>query len=128
MEEHVSSLAGKVFIVTAGHSGIGLEIVKILYSNGGTIYIAGRSQSRITTAIETIKAIPTATPGTLKSLQLDLNSLTTVPTCVSAFLTQKSRLDVRWNNAGLSRAPYVAAMQGFEGHMGVNCVAPSPPN
>ena len=76
MEQHVPSLVGKVFIVTGGNAGIGFELVKILYSKGGTIYIPGRSQSRINTAIDSIKAIPSTTPGTLKALHLDLNDLT----------------------------------------------------
>ncbi|KIW12437.1 hypothetical protein PV08_09714 [Exophiala spinifera] len=123
-ETDVPSLAGKVFIVTGGNSGVGLELVKILYSKGGMIYIAGRSPSRIATEIEAIRATPTATPGTLKSLHLDLNDLATVPSCVAAFLAQESRLDVLWNNAAISQASFVTTAQGFEAHMGTNCVAP----
>jgi NAD(P)-dependent dehydrogenase (short-subunit alcohol dehydrogenase family) len=123
-ERDVPSLTGKVFIVTGGNSGVGLELVKILYSKGGTVYIAGRSPIRIATAIEAIKAVPTATPGSLKTLHLDLNDLTTIPACVAAFSAQESRLDVLWNNAGISRASFVTTAQGFEAHMGINCVAP----
>ena len=101
-EADVPSLTGKVFIVTGGNAGIGLELVKILYLKGGTVYIASRSPTRIAAAIEEIKKIPTDTPGHLKSLVLDLNDFSTIGPCVADFLAQESRLDVLWNNAGIS--------------------------
>jgi NAD(P)-dependent dehydrogenase (short-subunit alcohol dehydrogenase family) len=123
-EKNVTSLTGKVFIVTGGNSGVGLALVKILYSNGGTIYIASRSASQIATAIEEVKTSSTTThPGTVKSLVLDLNDLTTISPAVSSFLAQESRLDVLWNNAGSARAPAGAVtIQGHEAMMGINCL------
>lgn len=100
-EKNISSLAGKVFIVTGGNSGIGFEIAKILYSKGGTVYIAGRSLAKIDAAIDTIKSATQPKPGKLKSLLLDTSDLTTVSPCVSKFLAQESRLDVLFNNAGV---------------------------
>lgn len=35
---------GRVFIVTGGNAGIGLELCKILYTGGATVYMASRSQ------------------------------------------------------------------------------------
>lgn len=35
---------GRVFIVTGGNAGIGLELCKILYAGGATVYMASRSQ------------------------------------------------------------------------------------
>jgi NAD(P)-dependent dehydrogenase (short-subunit alcohol dehydrogenase family) len=122
-EKNVPSLVGKVFIVTGGNSGVGLELVKILYSKGGTVYIAGRSPTRVANAVEVVKSIPTASPGHVKSLHLDLSDLTTIPTCASTFLAQESRLDVLFNNAGVSREPVGSTtVQGYEAHMGTNCL------
>lgn len=116
---------GKVFIVTGGNSGVGFEVVKILYSKGGTVYIASRSPSKVATAVEEIMSLYPASPGQLKSLHLDLNDLTTVPTCASTFLAQESRLDVLWNNAGIARAPVGSlSIQGYETHMATNCLGP----
>lgn len=39
-----SSQHGRVFIVTGGNAGIGLELTKILYAAGATVYIASRSK------------------------------------------------------------------------------------
>jgi len=80
-----------VFIVTDGSAGIGLELVKILYSKRGTLYIAGRSPTKISSEIEAKNSIPTTNPANMKSLFLDLNVLNTVKTCVFTFLTQESR-------------------------------------
>jgi NAD(P)-dependent dehydrogenase (short-subunit alcohol dehydrogenase family) len=124
-ENDIPSQVGKVFIVTGGNAGIGLELVKILYSKGGTVYIASRSPAKIAAEIEAIKSLPTANPGHLKSLHLDLNDLTTIQPCASTFLAQESRLDVLWNNAGISRAPAGStSVQGHEVHMGTNCLGP----
>jgi NAD(P)-dependent dehydrogenase (short-subunit alcohol dehydrogenase family) len=122
-EKEVPSLVGKVFIVTGGNSGVGLELVKILYSKGGTVYIAGRSPTKVAAEIEAIKSTYIASLGQLKGLHLDLSDLTTVPTCVSTFLAQESRLDVLWNNAGVSRELVGSTtVQGYEAHIGINCL------
>lgn len=122
-EENVRSLVGKVFIVTGGNKGVGLELVKILYAKGGTVYIAGRSPTRITAAIDSIESIHTSSLGQLKSLTLDLGDLTTVQPCASAFLAQESRLDVLWLNAGVAQLPAgTTSAQGYEIHMGTNCL------
>lgn len=124
-ERDVPCLKGKIFIVTGGNSGIGLELVKIIYSKGGTVYIAGRSVSKIDSEIEAIKSSHTANCGNLKSLPLDLSDLTTISICASTFLAQESRLDVLWNNAGIAQAPAgTISAQGHEAHIGTNCLGP----
>jgi NAD(P)-dependent dehydrogenase (short-subunit alcohol dehydrogenase family) len=124
-EKDIPSLVGKVFIVTGGNAGVGLELVKILYSKGATVYIASRSPTKIATEIEVIKSIHAPSLGHIKSLHLDLSDLTTIPTCASTFLAQESRLDVLWNNAGVSQAPVGSTTtQGYETHMGTNCLGP----
>ncbi|KAJ8097649.1 hypothetical protein POJ06DRAFT_261992 [Lipomyces tetrasporus] len=124
-ETNVHDLVGKVFIVTGGNAGIGLELVKILYSKGATVYMAGRSATKIAAEIEAIKATSTQSPGHLKSLIVDLGDLTTISNCASTFLAQESRLDVLFNNAGISRQPAGSvSTQGYEAHIGTNCLGP----
>ncbi|KAF2964604.1 hypothetical protein GQX73_g8960 [Xylaria multiplex] len=95
-ENDLPSLAGKVFIITGGNAGVGLELVKMLYAEGGTVYIACRSPTKITKELDEIKAVTTTTPG-------------------------QSRLDILWNNAGISQAaPGTVTTQGHEIHMGTN--------
>ncbi|KAL4724540.1 hypothetical protein ACLX1H_007981 [Fusarium chlamydosporum] len=124
-EEHVPSLNGRVFLVTGGTNGVGLELVKILYSKGGTVYLPCRSAMKATQTIKNIQTLYPGSKGHLKALSLDLNDLTSVASCASAFLAQETRLDVLWNNAGISYVPHdELTVQGYEPQMGVNCLAP----
>lgn len=124
-EKNLPSLASKVFIVTGGNAGVGLALVKILYSRDGTVYIAGRSAAKIAAEIDNIKSAYPASKGKLDSLALDLNDLSTVPTCASTFLSKESRLDVLFNNAGIAHVPVGSiSIQGHEAHIGTNCLGP----
>ncbi|PSN69691.1 NAD(P)-binding protein [Corynespora cassiicola Philippines] len=102
-----SSQVGKVFIVTGANQGIGLELVKMLYPTGATIYLAGRSQERIETAIQEVESLKPApaTPATLKRLHLDLSDLTTIKASAASFAAQEKKLDILWNNAGIGGNP-----------------------
>ncbi|KAG5759401.1 hypothetical protein H9Q69_009326 [Fusarium xylarioides] len=124
-EDNVPSLEGRVFMVTGGTNGVGLELVHMLYSKGGTVYLPARSATKAQKTIETIKAAYPESTGNLKTLHIDLNDLASVAACASAFLAQETRLDVLWNNAGISAAPsHEVTAQGYEPQMGINCLAP----
>src|SRR5690242_21285355 len=82
-EADVASQKGRVFLVTGGASGIGLELAKILYQKGGRVYIAGRSEENARRAIHEIQAgAPSPSDGSLDFLHLDLSDLTTIPPAV----------------------------------------------
>jgi NAD(P)-dependent dehydrogenase (short-subunit alcohol dehydrogenase family) len=126
-EKNLPDLEGKVFIVTGGNAGIGLELVKILYSRAGTVYVAGRSSQKITSAINEIKKEYDRgiLKGQLKSLIIDLSDLTTIAEAASSFLAQETRLDVLFNNAGIAQVPAGSmSKQHHEAHMGTNCLGP----
>ncbi|KAK4209032.1 putative oxidoreductase [Rhypophila decipiens] len=120
----VGSQRGRVFIVTGGNAGIGLELTKILYAAGATVYIASRlkvRQGRIAG-----KSTPTTTSGHLKFLHLDLNDLNIVRAAATTFAQQESRLDVLWNNAGTGAnavKPDQRTTQDLEPMIGFHCVA-----
>jgi len=113
----------QVFIVTGGYSGVGLELVKILYATSltppsspslsntpsyaknATVYIAGRSPSKAEQAINLILATAPSSTGKLEFLLLDLADLSTIAKSVKEFLAKERRLDVLWNNAGVMRPP-----------------------
>ena len=116
---------GKVFMVTGGNSGLGFELVKILYSKGARVYMASRTASKAKEAIASIKeSIPHST-GSITFIPLDLADLTSIKTAISAFASQESKLHILWNNAGVGLCPGSAKTeQGYEMAMGTNALAP----
>ena len=111
--------------MTGGNSGVGFELVKILYSKNGTVYMASRSQEKALAAIKEIKGSCPSGSGQIRFLHLDLDDLETNRDSANTFAKQESRLDVLWNNAGVSNVPSGSkTKQGIEQHIGTNCVAP----
>lgn len=55
-ESNLPSQSGKVFIVTGGSSGLGFQLLRILYGAGGKVYILTRSKENVDAAIARIKA------------------------------------------------------------------------
>ena len=124
-ERNLPDQTGKVFIVTGGSSGLGAELVRILYQAGGTVYIMTRNEAKSRRVMADIVAAPAATPGTLRFIPLDLGDLRTVMPAADAFLAQESRLDVLWNNAGMGGQPAaMRTVQDIEIHHGVNNAGP----
>ena len=125
-ENDVGSQAGKVFIVTGSNTGVGYELVKMLYPSGSTIYMAGRSEERMENAIQQIVSTSpaTANPATLRYLHYDLADLNSIKAAAAEFATQERKLDILWHNAGVGGAKGLSTKQNIEGHIGINCVAP----
>ncbi|KAJ5375044.1 Glucose/ribitol dehydrogenase [Penicillium concentricum] len=119
---------GRVFIVTGGNAGIGLELCKILYASGATVYMASRSQTKAEAVIKTITEASKSknTSGKLKFLHLDLNDLLIVKAAAESFAQQEDKLDVLWNNAGTGANMVTIGQrtaQDFEAMIGMHCIA-----
>ncbi|OKL55689.1 hypothetical protein UA08_09000 [Talaromyces atroroseus] len=123
--DKLPSQKGKVFLITGGASGIGFKIAETLYAKGGRVYIAGRSQQNGQEAIEAIQRAVPQTEGTLDFLHLVLDDLTSIKDTVAAFQDKESRLDVLFNNAGVSQPPLGSvSKQGIELQLATNCLGP----
>jgi NAD(P)-dependent dehydrogenase (short-subunit alcohol dehydrogenase family) len=127
-EANIASQQGRVFLVTGGTSGIGFEICRILYQAGGKVYLAGRSEEQAIAAIKRIKgtgAEPANLYGDLLFLYISLDDLATIRPAVETFQASESRLDVLFNNAGVSNPPRGSvSVQGHELQMATNCLGP----
>jgi retinol dehydrogenase 12 len=88
--------------VTGGYSGVGFELCQILYKHNATVYIAGRSESKASSAISNIKKASPKSSGRLEFLLIDLSDFSTIKSGIEAFTAQQQRLDVLVNNAGVS--------------------------
>ncbi|CAI7645389.1 hypothetical protein PCG10_009764 [Penicillium crustosum] len=89
-EKELPSQNGRVFIVTGGNAGVGLELCKILYGSGATVYMVSRSKERAESAIQFIVKVEPApkSPGKIKFLHLDLNDLESVKGAATTFAQQ----------------------------------------
>ncbi len=120
MTTEVTDLAGKVYIVTGGNSGLGYAIVKSLVSRGAKrIYIAARSKERCEAAIEALN-----TTVDVRWLPLDLSSINGAQKSARELLqvTKEERLDGLVCNAGMAMAPFSLSADGIEIQFAVNCV------
>ncbi|KAF7719829.1 Uncharacterized protein PECH_007785 [Penicillium ucsense] len=124
-EANLPSQKGRVFMITGGYSGVGFELSKILYGAGGKIYIAGRSEAKAKTAIQAIESAYPNSGGEIVFLPLQLDDLTTIKPAVEQFTRTESRLDVLFNNAGVSNPPpEEVSPQGHELQFATNCLGP----
>ncbi|KAL1980998.1 hypothetical protein VTN96DRAFT_3262 [Rasamsonia emersonii] len=124
-EHNLPDLSGKVFIVTGSAVGVGYELAKILYEKNGTVYIATRSEEKISRAIASIRQEHPNSRGRLVPLIVDLADLTTIRPAARTFLEQESRLDVLVHNAGVMRPPAGSkSKQGHDLEMATNCLGP----
>ncbi|KAJ4267242.1 hypothetical protein NW762_003345 [Fusarium torreyae] len=124
-EENLSPQNGRVFIVTGGYSGIGYELCRIIFQAGGSVYLAGRSQEQGESAIAKLKQQYSESSGRLTFLHISLDDLNSVKAAADEFLSKESRLDVLFNNAGVSNPPPGSvSAQGHELQMATNSIGP----
>ncbi len=132
-ETNIPPQKHRVFLVTGGYGGIGYHISRVLYHAGGTVYIAGRNDTKAHEAIKKIKASPKPdnpalqdiAPGKVVFLNLDLSDLSTVKPAADQFLSHETKLDVLFHNAGVSLPPKGSrSAQGHELTVATNCLGP----
>ncbi|KAH8651358.1 hypothetical protein BX600DRAFT_483765 [Xylariales sp. PMI_506] len=125
-ENEVADLNGKVYIVTGSNTGIGKGLAGLLYSRNASVYVAARSQEKADDAIRELKAAYPTSAGSLTFMHLDLADLSKIQTSVDFFLGREKTLDVLFNNAGTMNVAAgqerAKTPQGYEVHMGVNCL------
>lgn len=121
--DDLPDLAGKVYLITGGTSGIGLILAKILFSKNAKVYITSRSAASGEKAIGEIKESDKSSRGELRSLVMDLSDLQTVAPAVKSFLAQETLLHTVWFNAGVMKVPSGSiTKQGYELQWGTNVV------
>jgi len=85
----MSSLEGKIAIVTGASRGIGAAIVKRLAADGATVVAVARS-------IETCE-------GAAMCMKVDVSDTAQVDACVKATIEKFGRVDILVNNAGITK-------------------------
>jgi NAD(P)-dependent dehydrogenase (short-subunit alcohol dehydrogenase family) len=111
-------LSGKVFVVTGGNSGLGMETARELARKGGQVIIACRDAGKAARALMQIGA--DAAGAKVEAMDLDLANLASVRAFAEAFRARHHRLDALCNNAGVMTLPYRKTKDGLEMQLGTN--------
>jgi NAD(P)-dependent dehydrogenase (short-subunit alcohol dehydrogenase family) len=96
----MGKLDGKIALITGGNSGIGLATAKQFVSEGAYVFITGRRDAELATAVKQIGKNVTGVQGDVANLN-DLDRL------FAQIKREKGRLDIVFANAGVAKyAPF----------------------
>lgn len=110
--------SGRIAVVTGANSGLGLVTARELARAGAEVVIASRNTSKATAAAETIRsAVPSAA---LQVQELDLADLASVQAFATRLGSERERIDLLINNAGVMAPPKRQTRDGFESQFGTN--------
>ena len=116
----LSSLDGKVALITGGGTGIGRATAELLAERGAQIVVVGRRQEPLDEVVAAIG--PAASARTT-----DMTDADAVEQLAAAVLNQHERVDILINNAGFSsrsRSPRYFTAKEFQSVMAVNALGP----
>ncbi len=118
----MTTMSGKVCLVTGGTSGIGRETAARLAELGATVVVVGRDAERGRAAVKEIRR---RAPGAeVDLLTADMSSLAEVRRLAAEVLQKYHRLDVLDNNAGVIMLKQQFTVDGYETMFAVNHLAP----
>jgi NAD(P)-dependent dehydrogenase (short-subunit alcohol dehydrogenase family) len=86
-------LAGKIAVITGGSSGIGLATAKRFVDEGAYVFITGRRQRELDTAVSEVGRNVTG-------IQSDVSKMADLDKLYAAVKKQKGKLDIVFANAG----------------------------
>jgi NAD(P)-dependent dehydrogenase (short-subunit alcohol dehydrogenase family) len=96
----MGKLDGKIALITGGNSGIGLATAKQFVSEGAYVFITGRRDTELATAVKQIGKNVTGIQGDVSNLG-DLDRL------FAQIKREKGKLDIVFANAGVAKyAPF----------------------
>jgi NAD(P)-dependent dehydrogenase (short-subunit alcohol dehydrogenase family) len=95
----MSSLTGKVAVVTGGSRGIGLAIARELLGQGAAVAITGTSQDHLDAAERELRSVPSG--GGIVALRADVRRIADVEGAVEAVAGRLGGIDILVNNAGV---------------------------
>jgi 3-oxoacyl-[acyl-carrier protein] reductase len=105
--EHVSSLEGKIALVTGASQGIGRACAITLAKAGATVAVAARNEAKLQEVVSEI----TASGGTAKAFVLDIASEDSIKTTAKAVLDHFGSVHILVNNAGITKDTLLLRMK-----------------
>ncbi|MBM1108211.1 SDR family oxidoreductase [Aurantibacter crassamenti] len=88
----MSTLRGKVAVITGGNSGIGYSTARKLKEEGATVIIIGRSQERVNSAAKELD---------VRGIIADVSDLSAMDKAVHQVKNEFERIDILFVNAGV---------------------------
>jgi len=102
----MSSLEGRVALVTGASRGIGRAIAMALACKGAVVVAAARGDHAAAVAEEI-----GAGGGTAEAVALDISDADAVETAIAGIVARRGRLDILVNNAGITRDQLLLRMK-----------------
>jgi NAD(P)-dependent dehydrogenase (short-subunit alcohol dehydrogenase family) len=88
-------LEGKIAVITGGNSGIGLATAQRFVEEGAYVFITGRRQGELDTAVNQIGK------NNVAGVQGDVSNLGDLDRLYATVREQKGRIDILFANAGI---------------------------
>src|SRR5713226_4864303 len=95
-EEYMNKLEGKIALITGGNSGIGLATAKQFVNEGAYVFITGRREPELATAVKEIGRNVTGVQG-------DVGNLGDLDRLFAQIKQKKGKLDIVFANAGVAK-------------------------
>ena len=92
----MGKLEGKIALITGGNSGIGLATAKRFVDEGAYVFINGRREVELASAVKDIGK-------NVKALKADVSNLDELDRIVAQIKEDKSKLDIVFANAGIAK-------------------------
>jgi NAD(P)-dependent dehydrogenase (short-subunit alcohol dehydrogenase family) len=110
-----TSLQGKVAVITGGGEGIGLASAKRMIQEGASVFIVGRRQAILDTAIAQIG-------GDVAALQADVSKMADLDRVYEAVRTTKGKIDILFANAGVQTREALGCIteEAIDYQLGIN--------
>jgi NAD(P)-dependent dehydrogenase (short-subunit alcohol dehydrogenase family) len=121
-ETDLPDLRGRTAVVTGASTGLGFEVATVLSGHGATVIMACRNAAKAATAADRIR--DTAPGARVRTMPLDLASLTSVKEAAAWLHAEYPRLDLLINNAGGVNPRYRRTGDGFETTLATNHLGP----
>ncbi len=115
------NIAGRVFVVTGGNSGIGYEAVRVLAGAGAKVIFTARDQKKIDETVAELKKGQASADVT--GMICSLENLKSVKSFAEAYIKRDLPLHVLILNAGVMACPPSLTDDKFEMQIGVNHIA-----
>ena len=111
----MNKLEGKIAVITGGNSGIGLATAKRFVTDGAYVFISGRRQHELDTAVSEIGK-------NVMGIQGDVSNLVDLDRLYSIVKQEKGHIDILFANAGIGEFARLGQIseEHFDKTFGVN--------